>query len=265
MKKDLQGPPYHIPETMIVTLHDRPADIFQPWILDPEKFTVEEEVHARKVFLERLPQIGVLAEDICYGDTKLLMSSTSWTPDEDFSLLLDALVLYAQSPRHPPTIAIITGKGPQKAHYEARIRELEMARKLPGVFIFTAWLSLEDYAHLLSCAELGICLHKSTSGVDLPMKIVDMFGASCPVIAYSAYESFSELVKEGDNGCGFETAEELAGILLRLLSKGGETELLTLRKGATRESWHRWNKEWNRVIGPMLGLTVPTLSEAFSC
>ena len=56
----------------------------------------------------------------------------------------------------------------------------------------------------IGSADLGVCLHSSSSALDLPMKVVDMFGSGLPVAAYSGYESFDELVKEGVNGCGFE-------------------------------------------------------------
>lgn len=248
MRRELQGPPYNI-ESPIVTLHDRPATIFQPLSSPAEQ----------EAFLATLAETKLFASSIVVGETRLIVSSTSWTPDEDFSLLLDALVSYAGSdaPR-PPLLAIITGKGPLKAKYEAEIRALEKAGRLPHVRILTAWLSLSDYASLLRSADLGVCLHKSSSGVDLPMKVVDMFGSGLPVVAYAGYASFGELVKEGTNGCGFETAEELAGILARLLSTGrdGEDELARLRRGAREESELRWDEEWDRVLGRIFGFTT---------
>ncbi|KAJ2987150.1 hypothetical protein NUW58_g4664 [Xylaria curta] len=138
MRKQLQKPPYDI-RTPIVTLHDRPASIFRPLA----------SVSERKTFLSRLPDTEAFATSILCGATKLVVSSTSWTPDEDFSLLLDALVSYAAADSHAPILAIITGKGPQKTHYEAQIGALLRAGKLGNVRIQTAWLSMSDYAALL--------------------------------------------------------------------------------------------------------------------
>ncbi|KAI5463207.1 family 33 glycosyltransferase [Mariannaea sp. PMI_226] len=230
------------------TLHDRPAQVFQP-VESPE----------RKAFLTRLPETKADAEKIMNGKLRLIVSSTSWTADEDFGLLLDALVAYASSGSaigvNPiPILAIITGKGPQKEHYLEQIKKLRIEGQLPGVRVITAWLSTRDYALLLGCADLGISLHKSSSGVDLPMKVVDMFGAGLPVAAYSAFESFAELVKEGQNGCGFETSSDLATILQRLLSNEGKEELARLKQGAIQEGSLRWDEEWDRVVGRVIGI-----------
>jgi len=95
----------------------------------------------------------------------------------------------------------------------------------------------------------------SSSGVDLPMKVVDMFGAGLPVVGYGAYESWEELVKEGINGRGFKTSEELASVLEELFdSKTEGQELAKLREGARQEGKRRWDEEWDAVAGRVLGV-----------
>jgi beta-1,4-mannosyltransferase len=246
MAKQLQQPPYSI-TSPIFTLHDRPAEIFQP-ITDPT---------ARKAFLAYLPETKDHVDDIISKKTRLLVSSTSWTPDEDFSLLLSALVSYstarATTASLPRILAIITGKGPQKAAYLSRITSLQQENKLSGVTILSAWLSMQDYATLLACADLGVCLHMSSSGVDLPMKVVDMFGAGLPVVGYCKYESWPELVREGENGRGFVTSDELCEALVGLFGDD-KGELERLREGARKEGGRRWDEEWDRVAGRVLGL-----------
>ncbi|KAJ2781443.1 mannosyltransferase [Coemansia javaensis] len=143
----------------------------------------------------------------------LVVSSTSWTADEDFSILLRALALYdaravavagAGAALLPPLAVLITGKGPLRAHYEAEIGRLGLRR----VCVATAWLSAEDYPLCLGTADLGVSLHTSTSGLDLPMKVVDMLGCGAPVCAYR-FPCIGELVTPA-NGLVFADAEELA-------------------------------------------------------
>lgn len=229
-----------------MTLHDRPPSYFQPIAQD-----------ARTAFLRRLSDTSEHAEDIEMRRCRLIVSSTSWTPDEDFSILLDALVRYSAAgtanDKVPKILAIITGKGPQKEHYLSRIRQLNLNSTLSNVKITTAWLSTEDYASLLASADLGISLHTSSSGVDLPMKVVDMFGTGLPVAGWSKFEAWPELVQERVNGRGFDSPEGLADILLELFSGDG-SQLEHLRKGALKECSRRWDDEWMPVAGRLFQL-----------
>ncbi|KAJ5549623.1 CAZyme family GT33 [Penicillium frequentans] len=228
----------------ILPLHDRPASHFSP-IQDADE---------RIKFLASLPE----TKEICSKPIRLrvLVSSTSWTPDEDFSVLIEALLQYSKLATSntdlPEILAIITGKGPQKEMYMQKIATLEAAGKLKKVTIRTAWLSVADYAKLLASASLGVSLHTSSSGVDLPMKVVDMFGAGLPVVGWNRFEAWPELVTEGVNGMGFGSAGELAEQLAKLF--GDDKKLEALRVGAQKESTRRWDDEWNPIAGKLLGL-----------
>lgn len=231
------------------TLHDRPASLFKP--ISSQECTA---------FLSRLPETAQYATDLSPSSKspwKLIVSPTSWTADEDFSLLLSALATYSaratSQPSLPRILAIITGKGPQKEYYLDQIRKLNQEKKLSHVVVLTAWLAPSDYAALLASADLGVSLHTSSSGVDLPMKVVDMFGAGLPVVGWGAFEAWSELVTEDVNGKGFSSAEQLAEQLVTLFGKD-DTLLKTLKEGALKESGNRWEGEWDGVGGKVFKL-----------
>ena len=150
------------------------------------------------------------------GRPALLVSSTSWSADEDFGMLLEALTALdgelakaetAAADAAPAlrVVAVVTGKGPLKAAYEARMRTMALRH----VAVCTMWLDPADYPRLLGAADLGVCLHTSTSGLDLPMKVLDMYGCGLPVCAVG-FDCLSELVVDGANGLVFDSAAALA-------------------------------------------------------
>ena len=112
-----------------------------------------------------------------------MFSSTSYTPDEDFNVIVDALYLLDQylweerkeKESGPGVYLIVTGKGPLKQTFQNIFDECNDTFKY--VTIETMWLEVEDYPKLVGSADLGVWLHYSSSGLDLPMKVVDMFAA----------------------------------------------------------------------------------------
>ncbi|KAL4002847.1 Glycosyl transferases group 1 family protein [Acanthocheilonema viteae] len=189
----------------------------------------------------------------------LLVSSTSWTEDEDFGLLLDALrefdnIAKLSSKANPATrlpfiICIITGRGPLRSYYLGRIEHMQMQ----NVEILTPWLKAEDYPLLLGCADIGVSLHTSTSGLDLPMKVVDMLGCGLPVIA-KRFGCIGELVSDGHNGRLFDTTHELSHII-KSLTCGFPlhcSQLNALISNVHSDPLISWNKSWDACMWPLV-------------
>ncbi|PWZ53386.1 UDP-glycosyltransferase TURAN [Zea mays] len=123
---------------------------------------------------------------------------------------------------YPRLLFIVTGKGPDRKKYEDQIKRLKLRR----VALQTTWLASEDYPLLLGSADLGVSLHTSSSGLDLPMKVVDMFGCGLPVCAAS-FSCIEELVKVNKNDL-FSTSSELVDELM-MLFKGFPEECNALK------------------------------------
>ncbi|XP_025203427.1 chitobiosyldiphosphodolichol beta-mannosyltransferase [Melanaphis sacchari] len=197
MKEDLHEK-WNIEAT---TLYDRPGPQFKTIPLIEKHYLLE------KMNLKDFTELSESGEvRLKYNRPSLLVSSTSWTPDEDFSILLKALQKYDESDDiYPKLICVITGRGPLKCHYQHIISKLKWNK----VSIITPWLENNDYPLLLACADLGVCLHASSSGLDLPMKVIDMYGVGLPVCAYD-FKCLNELVRHNENGLVFSNEHQLA-------------------------------------------------------
>ena len=146
----------------------------------------------------------------------------------------------------PRIQVIVTGRGPQKALYEQIFcnRNSEWTK----TNIRQAWLEVDDYPKVVGSCDLGICLHTSSSGYDLPMKVVDMFSAGLPCLAIGGYPSVGELVKAGDNtsayGRLFSSSEELAQQMAETLRGFDQTD----ETGGTEtlRTWRQNLKEFSK-------------------
>jgi beta-1,4-mannosyltransferase len=223
-----------------VVLHDRPAARFVP--------TAPE---TRRALLERLHD--ALRLPALRRPPALLVSPSSWTEDEDFDVLIDAAercdAAMANDAAVPDLLIVATGDGPLRERYAQAMA----ARALRRVHLRTIWLAADDYVLLVGAADLGLCFHRSTSGVDLPMKVADFLGAGVPVCALDYGPCLREVLRDGENGVLFTGAADLAGHLLALF-RGWPDEARTLAElrrnvaGATRE---RWADAWTAAARPL--------------
>lgn len=202
------------------------------------------------------------------GRPALVTSSTSWTEDEDFGLLLDAIVRLDQKltteQQSLRVIVVVTGKGPMKGMYEMKMSKL----KLQNVAIKCVWLEPADYPCLLACADLGVSLHTSTSGLDLPMKILDLFGCEVPVCALN-FDCLAELVQDDVNGLTFETTDALAEQLWTLLHPLSQhSEALSphgygalMKYSENLKGRKRWSDNWTENALPVLVLAAGEMQD----
>ncbi|EGC39092.1 hypothetical protein DICPUDRAFT_52859 [Dictyostelium purpureum] len=250
---DLKGKTY--------VFHDKASPIFK-------HLNNKDQIEFLKIFIEKYKiydQDKKFIENVIEKrrsnkkekNTSIIISSTSWTPDEDFSILLDAIVKYdlehvvkSKNNNADDLLFIITGKGPQKQMYEKKISELLLKKSR----VITVWLDSEDYPKLLACCDMGISLHNSSSGIDLPMKVVDMFGCCLPVLAVD-FKCIGELVKPNYNGFLFKNSEGLYHLLNKIFdhnrsdenddNEDGDQMISRLRKNLIKDRENdTWDNNW---------------------
>jgi beta-1,4-mannosyltransferase len=226
-------------------LYDRPASAFVP--ID----RAERERFRQALFARLGVHAGVVGFIVC---------PTSWTEDEDFDLIIDAVPWLeerirgweAASPgrRFPDLVVLVTGDGARRAEFERRFAGLPARR----VQMRARWLEPEDYPRVVGSADLGLCLHRSSSGLDIPMKVADLFGAGVPVCALDYGACLAERVRHGDNGLLFSTARQLADVLFDLFETypADQSSLDRLRNGARKSARPTWEEGWIREAKPVL-------------
>ncbi|XP_014284928.1 chitobiosyldiphosphodolichol beta-mannosyltransferase [Halyomorpha halys] len=235
-------------------LHDRAPSEFR-------RATLEETHNLLTRLSQRYPLLGGAAYSTLFTRLRedgtvemredrpaLLVSSTSWTEDEDFNILFSALIDYDKSDRKdiPPLICAITGRGPLKDYYIGIIQASTWNR----VSIITPWLEEADYPTLLGSADLGVSLHMSSSGLDLPMKVVDMFGCGLPVFAHD-FKCVGELVRNGENGLVFSDAVQLSSMLIDWFSGFPKVRHEKFEKGIKEFQSVRWHQAWLETALPV--------------
>ena len=328
-------------------LYDRPpvnfrrlstAEKHDLWVTLQEKGHIDAGAMETKL-LGRRVQDGTLLTEVRGSDEGgvreradrplVLISSTSWTADEDFSMLLTAVEEYdrvrteelkdAQRRqkrgageeeskveeeeddeddvdsrvhfadvdvtatvaqllhtttvlrRHrrrrnltlPPLLVLITGKGPLLQSFLYKVSLLHLS----SVYIATLFLPFHLYPLLLGAADVGLSFHTSSSGLDLPMKVVDMFGAELPVLAVG-FECLGELVEEGKTGYVFGDGMALEQLIEVMATSEGDSgaagwmsergRIGRMRVNVKRWADKRWDESWHEHAAPLFITSAPS-------
>jgi beta-1,4-mannosyltransferase len=226
-------------------LYDRPASVFVP-------LPRAEREQFRQALFARLGIRGTVVG--------FIVCPTSWTEDEDFDVAIEAVLRLEErirgweasepSRRFPDLVILVTGDGTRRAEFERRFAGLPARR----IQLRARWLEPEDYPRVVGSADLGLCLHRSSSGLDIPMKVADLFGAGVPVLALDYGACLAERVRHGDNGLLFSTSRQLADVLFDLFETfpADQTSLERLRAGARKSARPTWEEGWTREARPVL-------------
>jgi beta-1,4-mannosyltransferase len=198
---------------------------------------------------------GTLGLDIRH--TPLVIAPTSWSPDNDFDLLIEALeraertlsAAAAPSPASPPTaappalIVLLTGRGEGRADFEQRIAR----RRFDRIAVRTAWLDDEEYLSALSTADLGLCLRQSSSGLDLPTAVAEFRAASVPVAVFDYAPVLSEIVTTGQEGILIRDAGGLTSLLVATAHGDDAGPVAASRRWLAAHPPEPWDQYWDRV------------------
>jgi beta-1,4-mannosyltransferase len=195
----------------------------------------------------------------------IVVCPTSWTPDEDFDLLLEALeraerTLTGNAGRAdipsglstPALVLFLTGRGPLRESFEQRAAR----RHFKAIAVKAVWLEPADYPTLIGMADLGLCLHQSSSGLDLPMKLADLRGAGVPVATYDYAPVLGEVMTAGREGITFRDPGELANLLVSVATRSMAPEAPLAKSHAwlAHNPPERWDAQWDasarRVLLP---------------
>ncbi|XP_020114121.1 UDP-glycosyltransferase TURAN-like [Ananas comosus] len=204
----------------------------------------------------------------------VIATCMNWNREKNISMLLEAAAIYDKhldstlNVERAEQISLGADTSTDKKHLYPKILFIIIAKEgeqqkyenifgkslLKHVAFFTLSLASVDYQILLGSADLGVCLNTSSSGLDLPFTVADMFGCGLPVCGAS-FPGIEELIDDWRDGLVFSTSSDLANSFLTLF-RGFPyncNALKLMRMGAlAKASSVRWHAEWENQVKPFI-------------
>ncbi|MGD0300982.1 MAG: glycosyltransferase [Bryobacteraceae bacterium] len=221
-----------------IMLYDKPRELL-PLLPISERSAAARDVLAR---------VGLMLPD----GAALGICPTSFSSDEDMDLLIEGLKIWdSQAPGRPlpQLMVLITGRGPLREELEQRLSRVLWRRVIPR----TAFFEPADYRELLRAAHIGFSLHRSSSGVDLPMKIMDFFGARTPASVLDYGPCLAEQIQPEGTAVTFRDGHEFAQRIDELLQgfPGDPQFLERMQRNIEASFSETWSVAWRRDAAPV--------------
>ena len=224
----------------------------------------------------------------------ILIMSCSWSCDDDLEFFYAMLEIIFRKSNHEESDPsanihfIVTGTGPSHHRFlqklrNSRITELEAIQEesnspsedsssctvhyrsqaLTSIYFH----SYDGYLEALSRSHIGISLHRSSSMLDLPMKVVEYSSCGVPSIAldYPGMEEGMQYLNEEDNqrykiGWTSHTPQEMAGQIQQCAaSHASKYDVFYSDIAENVRRMHvtpsnSWEEKWDALIAPILDL-----------
>lgn len=157
----------------------------------------------------------------------LAVMSSSYSLDDDLDLLVAGLRAMPG-----PLSLLLTGDGPRRDEAIARLRAIE------HLHVVARFVDADDYLDVLAAADVGLCVHRSATGRDFPMKLTDYAAARLPSLALDDGPALRAGLRPGDR-----TAKDAATFA------AGLTALLHDRPPPPATG-PTWQEAWTTTVWP---------------
>lgn len=176
-----------------------------------------------------------------------VVAPMGWSSDDDLSLLSEALGLLSRrialgSPRCRKLRVLVSGHGPRRLEWAQQLRALSG----PTMLVETPDVSPEEYPQLLAASHLGLSVHRSASGMDLPMKVIELRAVGVPAFILNDGSPLDEIAPAGCGVRRYGGAPELAELLYGVLVEDERAlpSLELLRAEARAHPPTPWDERW---------------------
>lgn len=175
----------------------------------------------------------------------VVMVPSSWSADDDFALLEELVRIW----RGPHLHLVLTGRGPRR---DAQLARFEAQAKT-RVSFEARWFEPGAFHEALASADVGISVHRSAEGMDIPMKMFEMLGCGLPVCALDAGPAMHERFRDGRGVHFFHDAPALAALLTGLLAGWPDAKALDALAASAHDAVPQvWDDEWRERALPLL-------------